>query len=33
MLTVETETPRHWKARFVCRDCGAGLEQSWIEGA
>ena len=33
MLSVESETPRYWRARFICRRCRADREQRWQDGA
>ena len=32
MLSVASETPRHWCARFICRRCGADREQPVSSG-
>lgn len=32
-LVDETEGPRRWRARFICRQCRADLERRWSEEA
>ena len=33
MLRIESDKPRSWHATFVCRECRAGFEREWQEGA
>lgn len=33
MLAAESEAPRHWRARLICRRCRADREQWWVEGS
>jgi hypothetical protein len=33
MLSAATETPRHWRARFICRRCRADRAERWEDGA